>query len=640
VAVSTGFRAPVGNGNVTEANDGDGYYVATNFDWFNPDFNAYHLGEDWNGEGGGNTDLGDPVYAISNGTVVERGVDDAFGNYLIIRHDLPTAITVDGITTSTVYSLYGHFQNPSLVHVGDVVSMGQQIGNIGYTGMADGNAHVHLEIRLGYGAGYTNMDGYSFTPSPAGWVDPTDFINAYRNIGTGPTLTSVTPADDSTVVPANSNLVLTFNETVAAGTGNVVIYNADGTVARQIAITDTSQITFSGNTVTINPTADLAANSAYYVNIASTAIHDSAGHNYTGLIGNTALNFTTIASDLAGNTLATARAVTVGSTQTTYHDFVGPTDTLDFYKFTTTDVSHFVLSLTGLTADADVYLLNSQGIEVAHSYNAGTTPEAIDIASLGAGTYYVRVNPYSSASTDYNLNLTATPPAPDGAGNTLATARAITVGSTQSTYHDNVGPSDTVDYYKFTTTAAGHFMLSLTGLTADADVYLLNAQGSEVAHSYNSGSTPEAIDVASLAAGTYYLQVKPYNGASTDYTLGVSATVPDTPPPDMAGNTLATARAITVGGTPTTYHDYVGPTDTFDYYKFTTTGTTHLSMSLTGLAADADLYLLNSKGAQVAHNYNGGATPEAIDVANLSAGTYYVEVHSFNNAATSYDLMI
>src|SRR5215207_7180504 len=146
MALSNGFRLPLGNGIATDANDGDGFYVDTNFNQYNAGFNAYHLGDDWNAEGAELADLGVPIFAISNGTVVERGVLDSFGNYLIIRHDLPAPITINGITTSAVYSLYGHLQNPAIVSVGDVVGIGQQLGNVGYTGMADGNSHLHLEI--------------------------------------------------------------------------------------------------------------------------------------------------------------------------------------------------------------------------------------------------------------------------------------------------------------------------------------------------------------------------------------------------------------------------------------------------------------------------------------------------------------
>src|SRR5947209_17951050 len=117
MAVSTGFRLPLGNGFSTEANDGDGFYVDTNFNQYNPDFNSFHLADDWNAEGDQLADLGIPLYAISNGTVVEKGVLASFGNYLIIRHDLPTPITIHGITTSAVYSLYGHLGNPAIVSV-------------------------------------------------------------------------------------------------------------------------------------------------------------------------------------------------------------------------------------------------------------------------------------------------------------------------------------------------------------------------------------------------------------------------------------------------------------------------------------------------------------------------------------------
>src|SRR5262249_31810214 len=66
---------------------------------------------------------------------------------------------------------------------------------------------------------------------------------------------------------------------------------------RSISVTDATQITISGNSVTINPTTDLHANTAYHVEIAATAITDLAGNNYAGISDATTLNFTTAASE-------------------------------------------------------------------------------------------------------------------------------------------------------------------------------------------------------------------------------------------------------------------------------------------------------------------------------------------------------
>jgi hypothetical protein len=110
--------------------------------------------------------------------------------------------------------------------------------------------------------------------------------------------------------------------------------------------------------------------------------------------------------DLAGNTLATARAIAVGPSTTSYTDWVGSTDTNDYYRFTLADSGNFNLSLTGLTADADVQLLNGSGSMIAYSSNDGTASESI-IGQLSAGTYYIRVYPYSG-NTNYNLAVSAT----------------------------------------------------------------------------------------------------------------------------------------------------------------------------------------------------------------------------------------
>jgi hypothetical protein len=116
--------------------------------------------------------------------------------------------------------------------------------------------------------------------------------------------------------------------------------------------------------------------------------------------------------DLAGNTLATARAITVGSSTTSYTDWVGSTDTNDYYSFSLANSSNFNLSLTGMTADGDVQLLNSGGSLIASSANGGTASESIT-SQLSAGTYYIRVYPYQSANTNYNLAVSATS---DGGG--------------------------------------------------------------------------------------------------------------------------------------------------------------------------------------------------------------------------------
>ncbi len=69
---------------------------------------------------------------------------------------------------------------------------------------------------------------------------------------------------------------------------------------------------------------------------------------------------------------------------------------------------------------------------------------------------------------------------------------------------------------------SGNFNLGLTGLTADADVQLLNSSGSVIASSVRAGTASESI-TSQLSAGTYYIRVYPYTG-DTNYNLAVSAT--------------------------------------------------------------------------------------------------------------------
>ena len=112
-----------------------------------------------------------------------------------------------------------------------------------------------------------------------------------------PMLASTSPADGGTEVALNTNLVLTFDEDVQAGTGTIVITDSsDGSDIRSIDVGD-DRIAISGNTVTISPDLNLEGATNYSVQIGSTAIRDLAGNAYAGIVDITSFNFTTASLD-------------------------------------------------------------------------------------------------------------------------------------------------------------------------------------------------------------------------------------------------------------------------------------------------------------------------------------------------------
>ncbi len=165
VSLADGFDFPVGKPEST------GYYIARGLRLRAP----VHFGEDWNGRGGGDTDMGDPVYSIGDGVVTwAYDVRQGWGNVVIIRYGYrdPSSGQVRFID-----ALYGHLRDMG-VRVGQLVKRGQQIGTIGSNrGMYA--AHLHFEIRHNLAIG---MHRESVDRSLTNWADPTAFIKKYRRL--------------------------------------------------------------------------------------------------------------------------------------------------------------------------------------------------------------------------------------------------------------------------------------------------------------------------------------------------------------------------------------------------------------------------------------------------------------------------
>jgi uncharacterized protein YkwD len=109
---------------------------------------------------------------------------------------------------------------------------------------------------------------------------------------------------------------------------------------------------------------------------------------------------------------------------------------------------------------------------------------------------------------------------PDRVGNSLTKAYAFGNAADGLRFSDAVHSRDRDDMFRVTVGSSGRINVSLTGLTADVDVELINAKGSVVGRSNLRGIADERID-KNVAAGQYFVRVRQFRGDSR-YNLEVN----------------------------------------------------------------------------------------------------------------------
>jgi murein DD-endopeptidase MepM/ murein hydrolase activator NlpD len=108
-----------------------------------------------------------PVYAIEDGTIIDIQYQRFSGGYVIHLK----------LDQRNLVAEYGHLQKGSIrFKVGQHVKMGEQIANMGNTGVAFGN-HLHFGLYSG------NKINYSVNK----WVNPFNYLCAFSNqvVGSG-----------------------------------------------------------------------------------------------------------------------------------------------------------------------------------------------------------------------------------------------------------------------------------------------------------------------------------------------------------------------------------------------------------------------------------------------------------------------
>lgn len=206
---------------------------------------------------------------------------------------------------------------------------------------------------------------------------------------TAPTISTLNPADNATGVSATANLVATFDENVAFGTGNITLFDSDNDTIEAFDVateqgTGNGQVSISGAVLTINPTAAMEGNKGHYVQIAATAIDDIAGNSFAGIANTTTWSFTT--SDVAAPTISS----------------LDPADNSTDHPIADSLVATFNENIAfGDTVSISLFLTND------------TLVEAWDETDIGAGISIsgaaLTINPTSNLSnaTGYYVQITS-----------------------------------------------------------------------------------------------------------------------------------------------------------------------------------------------------------------------------------------
>lgn len=142
-------------------------YNAQKFWEMNEKRGGHHTGDDLNGIGGMDSDLGDPIFSVADGLVIYAGEPSSgWGNTVIVAHR-----AADG---RMLHAMYSHLDRIDVAR-NQLVSRGARIGTVG-TGNGNYLAHLHFEMRESDGADI----GAGYTMYPLNRLDPTATIDALR----------------------------------------------------------------------------------------------------------------------------------------------------------------------------------------------------------------------------------------------------------------------------------------------------------------------------------------------------------------------------------------------------------------------------------------------------------------------------
>jgi len=195
-----------------------------------------------------------------------------------------------------------------------------------------------------------------------------------------------------------------------------------------------------------------------------------------------------------------------------------------WFKFTATATPQYIYFKQGTVTDLYVQLYNNSYIAADTQKNLygsnSSTSSPVTVGQL----YYIKVTPYGSQTGNYKIGVTGSAASPD----TLAAMNAAGQLTINTWSDGSISLEVKEQWFKFTATAATHYIHFKKGTLDDIYVHLFNSGGvavdteKELYGSTLSTSSPVTV------GQTYYIKVRPYGSKTGNYQIGynTSATAP------------------------------------------------------------------------------------------------------------------
>ena len=340
---------------------------------------------------------------------------------------------------------------------------------------------------------------------------------------------------------------------------------------------------------------------------------------------------------------------------TTYQSYISISGDKDYYKISVVAGSRYIVRLSNLAANYNLYIFDRQdewyGYLVGFSESGGTTSEEVVFIARQTAEYYIRINAASandwSATQPYYLYIEEQPNVePYEPNNSITSGYGITAGTT---YYGYIGErSQDKDYYKISVVAGSRYIVRLSNLAANYNLYIFDRQdewyGYLVGFSESGGTTSEEVVFIARQTAEYYIRINAASANDWSATQPYYLYIEEQPnvEPYEPNNSITSGYGITAG---TTYYGYIGErSQDKDYYKINALEGTLINVLLSNLPANYNLYLYNSAQSLVSKSENTGTLSESIDYISPKTDTYYILVKGYSandwSGSLSYSLYV